>query len=245
MIKLEICCASAADAVNAFKGGADRVELNSAIAYGGLTPSIADLEMAKAKTDIPVLVMIRPRSGGFSYSEIEFEVMKRQAELAIKYGADGLVFGILKENRGLDLRRNKILKEIAGDKETVFHRAFDILPDPFAALDQIKEIGMDRVLTSAQANKVADNLALAKEIIDYAGDQLEIVLGGGIRAHNLEEIIEKTDCREVHLSAFSEKVDKTMLKQKLKFNKSCISESEYQLTEIQKIKRVKEILSNY
>ena len=245
MIKLEICCASAADAVNAFKGGADRVELNSAIAYGGLTPSIADLEIVKAKTNIPVMVMIRPRSGGFSYSELEFEVMKRQAELAIKYGADGLVFGILKENRELDLRRNKILKEIAGDKETVFHRAFDIVPDPFAALDQIKEIGIDRVLTSAQVNKVTDNLQLAKEIIKYAGDQLEIVLGGGIREHNLKEIIEKTNCKDVHLSAFSNRVDQSMLKQKLKFNKPCISETEYQLIDIQKVKRVKEILNNY
>lgn len=245
MIKLEICCASAADAVNAFRGGADRVELNSAIAYGGLTPSISDLEMAKAKTNIPVMVMIRPRSGGFSYSEIEFEIMKRQAELAVDYGADGLVFGILKENRELDFRRNKILKEIAGDKTTVFHRAFDIVPDPFAALDKIKEIGMDRVLTSAQANKTADNLKLAKEIIKYAGEQLGIVLGGGIREHNLKEIIENTNCKEVHLSAFSQKNDKSMFKQKLKFNKSCISESEYQLTDIQKVKRVKELLSHY
>jgi copper homeostasis protein len=245
MLKLEICCASAADAVNAFRGGADRVELNSAIAYGGLTPSISDLEMAKAKTNIPVMVMIRPRSGGFSYSEIEFEIMKRQAELAVDYGADGLVFGILKENRELDFRRNKILKEIAGDKTTVFHRAFDIVPDPFAALDKIKEIGMDRVLTSAQANKTADNLKLAKEIIKYAGEQLGIVLGGGIREHNLKEIIENTNCKEVHLSAFSQKNDKSMFKQKLKFNKSCISESEYQLTDIQKVKRVKELLSHY
>lgn len=245
MLKLEICCASAADAVNAFKGGADRVELNSAIAYGGLTPSIADLEIAKAKTNIPVMVMIRPRSGGFSYTELEFEIMKRQAKLAVDHGADGLVFGILKENRELDLRRNKILKEIAGDKITVFHRAFDIVPDPLVALDQIKEIGMDRVLTSAQANKVADNLELAKEIINYAGDQLEVVLGGGIRAHNLKEIIENTNCQQVHLSAFSEKDDKSMFNQKLKFNKSCISESEYQLIDIQKVKRVKEILNNY
>ncbi|RCW58672.1 copper homeostasis protein CutC [Halanaerobium sp. ST460_2HS_T2] len=245
MIKLEICCASAADAVNAFKGGADRVELNSAIAYGGLTPSLADLEMVKAKTNIPVMVMIRPRSGGFSYSEMEFEVMKREAELAVESGADGLVFGVLKENRELDLKRNKILRDIAGDKITVFHRAFDIVPAPFAALDKIKEIGMDRVLTSAQANKVADNLQLAKEIIAYAGEELEILLGGGIREHNLKEIIEQTNCREVHLSAFNKKVDKSMLKQKLKFNSDCISESEYKLTDIQKVKRVKEILSHY
>jgi len=245
MIKLEICCASAADAVNAFKGGADRIELNLAIAYGGLTPSLADLELVKAKINIPVMVMIRPRSGGFSYSELEFEVMKRQAELAVESGADGLVFGVLKENRELDLKRNKILKEIAGDRKTVFHRAFDIVPDPFAALDKIKEIGIDRVLTSAQANKVAGNLKLAKEIIEYGGKDLEIVLGGGIREHNLKEIIEETNCREVHLSAFSKKVDKSMLKQELKFNSSCISESEYQLTDIQKVKRVKEILNNY
>lgn len=245
MIKLEICCASAADAINAFKGGADRVELNSAIAYGGLTPSIADLEIIKSKTNIPVMVMIRPRSGGFCYSNLEFETMKRQAELAVEYGADGLVFGILKENRELDFQRNKALKEIAGNKITIFHRAFDIVSDPFAALDKIKEIGFDRVLTSAQGNKTTDNLKLAKKIIEYAGDQLEIVLGGGIRAHNLEKIIDSTNCKQVHLSAFSKKDDKSMFNQKFKFNKSCIPESEYQLIDIKKVKRIKEILSDY
>jgi copper homeostasis protein len=245
VIKLEICCASAADGINAFNGGADRIELNSAIAYGGLTPVLADLKILKNKVPVPVMVMIRPRSGGFCYSEVEFESMKKMAELAVNFGADGLVFGILKENGDVDIERNKILKEIAGDKTTVFHRAFDVIPDPFEAIDKIKEIGIDRILTSAQSNKVADNLCLAKKILEYAEPDLEIVLAGGIRDYNLKKIIDKTGCSQVHLSAFIEKEDKSMLGKRIKFNSSCISEAKYKLIDSKKVKAVKEVLDSY
>lgn len=245
MTKLEICCASAADGINAFKGGADRIELNSAIAYGGLTPTLADLKILKDQLPIPVLVMIRPRSGGFCYSEIEFESMKKSAELAVEFGADGLVFGILQENGEVDMTRNRILKEIAGDKVTVFHRAFDVLFDPFSAIDKIKALGIDRILTSAQRNKVVDNLDLAKKIINYAEPDLEIVLAGGIRNYNLEKIIDKTGAKQVHLSAFIEKEDKSMLEKEIKFNSSCISEAKYKLIAQKKVKQVKTILAGY
>lgn len=245
MIKLEICCASAADGINAFNGGADRIEFNSAIAYGGLTPALADLKILKNKVPVPVMVMIRPRSGGFCYSEVEFESMKKTAELAVKFGADGLVFGILKENGEVDIARNKILKEIAGDKITVFHRAFDVTRDPFEAIDKIKKIGIDRILTSAQSNKVADNLSLAKEILEYAEPDLEIILAGGIRDHNLKKIIDRTGCSQVHLSAFIEKEDKSMLGKELKFNSSCIPEAKYKLIDSKKVKDVKEVLDSY
>lgn len=245
MIKLEICCASAADGINAFNGGADRIELNSAIAYGGLTPALADLKILKNKVSVPVMVMIRPRSGGFCYTDIEFESMKKSAELAIEFGADGLVFGILKANGEVDIERNKVLKDIAGDRITVFHRAFDVTPDPFVAADKIKEIGIDRILTSAQSNIVADNLNLARKIIEYAAADLEIVLAGGIRDHNLKNIIDKTDCSQVHLSAFVEKEDQSMLKKEINFNSSCIPETSYKVIDSRKVKIVKNVLDNY
>jgi len=245
MCKLEICCASAADAVNAANGGADRIELNSAIAYGGLTPNLAELEAVKNKIDIPIMVMIRPRSGGFCYSEIEFEVMKREIELAGQFGADGFVFGILNNRGEVDIDRNKILKDIAGDKVSVFHRAFDVTPDPFLAIDQIKKIGFDRILTSAQANKVADNLKVARAIISYAKNKLEIVLAGGIRDYNLLAILKNTGVSQVHLSAFSDEDDNSMLNKKITFNKSCIPESKYQLIDSEKVEQVKNILTEY
>lgn len=244
MIKLEICCASAEDAVNAYQGGADRVELNSAIAYGGLTANLAELKWLKSKIKIPIMVMIRPRSGGFCYTETEFEIMKESAKMAVDFGADGLVFGILDENGEVDLARNRILKEIAKDKITVFHRAFDITPDPFTALEKIKQIKIDRILTSAQANKVETKLKLAARLIALAGDDLDIVLAGGIRDHNISKIINQTKAKEVHLSAFSDQKDLSMAKKKLKFNSSSIAESKYQLIDSKKVIKMKKILEN-
>lgn len=242
MYNLEICCASAADAVEAANGGADRIELNSAIAYGGLTPNIAELELAKNKIKIPIMVMIRPRSGGFCYTDNEFEIMKREIELANKFGADGFVFGVLTDKGEVDIKRNQILKNLAGDRDTVFHRAFDITADPFLAIDKIKKIGFNRILTSAQVNKVVKNLDLAKKIVAYAGDELEIVLAGGIREYNLTEIIKQTNCKNIHLSAFSDKPDYSMTNKKINFNKSCIAEDKYQLIDSKKVFKIKEIL---
>ncbi|RCW41553.1 MULTISPECIES: copper homeostasis protein CutC [unclassified Halanaerobium] len=242
---LEICCASAADAVEAEKGGADRIELNSAMVFGGLTPSIGDLIEAKKRINIPVVVMIRPRSGGFCCSEIEFEVMKKNAEKLLAAGADGIVFGILKEDGSPDIEKNKIMRKIAGDKEAVFHRAFDIVSDPFAAVDQLTDIGIDRILTSGQQAKVEDGLKLAREIINYAGDRIEVLLGGGIREHNVKKIILRTGAEQIHLSAFKEIFDNSASHQtKVSFNGlKSLPENKYKITDSKKVKAVKNNIS--
>ena len=98
MLKIEICCCSVDDAVQAYHGGADRVELNSCLEAGGLTPSIGSLEVAKQKIEIPIIAMVRPRTGGFCYTHLEFEAMKRDTYALLQAGADGIAVGILKEN---------------------------------------------------------------------------------------------------------------------------------------------------
>src|SRR6516165_10789677 len=149
-VLLEVAVASVEDALAAHKGGADRLELNAALSLGGLTPSLGTLIEVKAAVALPVLVMIRPRPGGFAYGEADFNVMRRDADLALQHGADGIVFGILTADGRVDVDRCGKLVRQTGERAAVFHRAFDVTPDPFAALEQLIDLGFPRVMTSGQ-----------------------------------------------------------------------------------------------
>src|ERR1700733_14428236 len=145
-ILLEICCGSIDDAIESEKGGAHRVELCSALFLGGLTPSIGTIHEAKLRLKIPVMVMVRPRAGGFCYTSAEMSTMER--------GADGIVFGILTTDGKIDAPRSQRIRRLIGDKQSIFHRAFDVTPDPFEALEQLIDMGITRVLTSGQKDSV-------------------------------------------------------------------------------------------
>src|SRR5437764_13979019 len=132
-ILLEICCGSIDDALQAQAGGADRIELCSALFLGGLTPSLGTLQYARQQLKIPIIAMVRPRGGGFCYTDAEFETMERDTGVAIGSGADGVVFGILTADGNIDRERTRRIRKIIGSKQAVFHRAFDVTPDPFAA----------------------------------------------------------------------------------------------------------------
>jgi copper homeostasis protein len=202
-ILLEICCGSIDDAIQAEKGGADRVELCSALFLGGLTPSIGTIQEAKRRLKIPVMVMVRPRSGGFCYTEAEMATIERDAEAAVDSGADGVVFGILQVDGNIDVRRTKRLRQLIGKRQAVFHRAFDVTPDPFKALEQLVDLGITRILTSGQRDTVPDGAELIAQLIGRAGRRIEVLPGGGIRPFNVREVVEKTGCRQVHLTAWS------------------------------------------
>ena len=141
---LEICCGGIDDAIQAERGGADRVELCSALFLGGLTPSFGTIQEAKQRLKIPVMVMVRPRAGGFCYSGAEMNSMERDAEEAIEQGADGIVFGILQGDGKIDVARCKRMVRRIGGRQSVFHRAFDVTPDPFRALEQLIDLGVRR-----------------------------------------------------------------------------------------------------
>jgi copper homeostasis protein len=203
-ILLEICCGSIDDAIQAEKGGADRVELCSALFLGGLTPSIGTIKEAKRRLKIPVMVMVRPRGGGFCYTEAEMATMERDAEAAIDGGADGVVFGILEGDGKIDERRTTRMRQVIGKRQAVFHRAFDVTPDPFKALEQLVDLGITRVLTSGQKDSVPEGVELIAELIERAGKRIEILPGGGgLRPFNMNEIVERTGCRQVHMTAWS------------------------------------------
>ena len=206
-ILIEVCCGSTDDAVEAERGGAGRVELNSSLFFGGLTPSLGSVIEAKKRLSIPVMVMIRPRGGGFCYTEAEMAVMEHDAKLAVEHGADGLVFGILNQDGTIDIDRCRKIVELTGERQAVFHRAFDVTPNPLATLDQLIELGFKRILTSGQQKTVPEGADLIKKLIDHAGDRIEILPGGGIRPHNVRRIIEQTGAKQVHLSAFEQRFD--------------------------------------
>lgn len=206
-VLLEVCCGSLDDAIEAERGGADRVELCSCLFFGGLTPSIGSVIEAKRRLKIPVMVMIRPRGGGFCYTEPEFAAMQRDAEKALAEGADGVVFGILHPDGTVDTDRNRRLREIAGKRQAIFHRAIDVTPDPFRALEQLIDLDFTRVLTSGQQPSVPEGLDVIGRLVQQAGERITVMPGGGIRPAFVSELIARTGCKEVHVAAFRSQHD--------------------------------------
>ena len=142
---VEICCGSYEDALNAYYGRAKRIELNSALHLGGLTPSIASLKLTKKNTNLKIITMIRPRGAGFCYNDIEFEVMKEDARCMLENKADGIAFGCLNQDGSINEKQTKemidIIKEYQG--EVVFHRAFDCVADPYASIELLAGSGIN------------------------------------------------------------------------------------------------------
>lgn len=204
---LEICCGSLDDALEAAAGGADRVELCSALFLGGLTPSIGTMVEAARRLRIPFMAMVRPRAGGFCYTAAEFATMERDAELAVEAGAGGVVLGVLRENGTVDVKRTRALLRRAGHAQTVFHRAFDVTPQPFDALEDLIDLGVTRVLTSGQKDTVPEGAPLIAELIARAGDRIEILPGGGIAPWNVAECVRRTGASQVHLTAWRQAAD--------------------------------------
>ena len=199
-ILLEICCGSAEDAIVAARNGADRVELNNNLFQGGLTPSVGTLQVVKKHTDIPVMAMVRPRAGGFCYTETEMETARADAKALLDAGADGLVFGFLHGDGTIDEARTRAFVELAEGKPCVFHRAIDVVPDWKRGLDTLIRLGVTRVLTSGQESDVFFALDTIREMIQFAGNAIEILPGAGITLRNVDRVVKGTGCSQVHLA---------------------------------------------
>ena len=206
-LTLEVCCGSVEDVLQAARGGADRVELNSCLFHGGLTPSIGELITAKALCDLPVMTMVRPRQGGFCYPDAEYKTALADAEQLLEHGADGLVFGFLNADGTLDAARTRELCRLAGDRTKVFHRAIDVAPDWRSMLGQLIELGVDRVLTSGQAPDVFYGIDVIREMMDFAQGAIQILPGAGVSLKNVDAIVERTGCDQIHVARFTQAVD--------------------------------------
>ncbi len=183
-IRYEICCGSAGDVIAANAGGAHRVELNSDLFHGGLTPTVGSLLLAKKYTAIPVMCMVRPREGGFCYTGLEFEVMLQDARILLDNGADGIVFGFLRQDGSVDEERTAAMLEVIGSRESVFHRAIDVVPDLFGAMDLLIRLGVRRILTSGQRPTVPEGIGRIRDMLRHAAGRVEVLPGGGIDLGN-------------------------------------------------------------
>ncbi|MCL1893844.1 MAG: copper homeostasis protein CutC [Holophagaceae bacterium] len=202
-LTFEICLDSAESCAKAQEGGADRVELCSALMEGGLTPSCGMIKEArKLLTTTKLFVIIRPRGGDFCYSDTEFEAMGHDIAMAKELGADGIVVGILMPDGSIDVKRTSHLVKLARPLPVTFHRAFDMAKDPFKALEEIISMGCERILTSGQESSSLEGTDLLAELIVRAGDRIIIMPGGGIRERNIKKIRDLTGAKEFHFSAF-------------------------------------------
>jgi copper homeostasis protein len=197
---LEICANSIESALNAQNGGADRIELCTHLEVGGLTPSHGLIKVAKELLNIPIYVLIRPRAGDFVYSKMEMEVMKEDIQFCAEIGCAGVVIGSLNADRTICWEQTEQLLEKAGFMDVTFHRAFDQCQNPFEALETLREMGIQRVLTSGCPNSAIDGLETLGELVDEADDDIIVMPGGGIRPENLK-ILLQTGASEYHSSA--------------------------------------------
>ena len=201
---IEICANSAWSCVEAEAGGASRVELCAGIPEGGTTPSYGEIKTAQALTSqIDINVIIRPRGGDFLYTEAEVQSMLLDIELCKQLGVHGVVFGCLTQEGDIDVPLMRRLIEAAKPLSVTCHRAFDVCRDPFAALEQLIELGCDRILTSGQQSTAEKGIPLLKQLVEKAGDRIIIMPGCGVRENNIARIEAETGAKEFHTSARS------------------------------------------
>lgn len=243
---LEACANSALSAIEAGKGRADRVELCENMADGGCTPGYGSILFARKNLKIELYIMIRPRGSDFLYSDAEFEIMKEDVLFARKTGAEGVVFGILNADGTIDKFRMRKLAELARPMGITCHRAFDMTADPFQAMEDLIELGIDRILTSGQQENALLGAPLIKDLITRAKGRIVIMPGGGIKEHNIKEVISATGANEFHLYLpKTVKSRMTFQRQDIHMGKPSVPENELVIVDAEKISRVREIMKIY
>jgi copper homeostasis protein len=198
---LEVAANSLASALAAQEGGANRIELCAALELGGLTPSYAQIALARERVRIPIYVLIRPRTGDFVYSDDEYETMQRDIETCAALGCDGVVIGALDSSGSVDTARCRSLITSAGRLGVTFHRAFDMSDDPRQALEDIIALGCERVLTSGAQPDAPAGAALIRTLVEQAADRITVMPGAGVTAENIAALRALTGAREFHASA--------------------------------------------
>lgn len=242
---LECCVDSVESAINAELGGADRLELCSNLIIGGTSPSVALFKSIREKVNIKIHVLLRPRFGDFLYTDNEFNIIKEEVKIFRKLGADGVVIGCLNKDGNLDIEKMRELVNEAGNMNVVLHRAFDMTKDPFKTLEEAKVLGVSTILTSGQKNTALEGMRLLKQLVEKAGEDIEILVGSGINANVIERFIKETKVVAYHMSG------KINLDSKMEYRKEGVSMglpmmSEYEVmeTSVDKIKEAKDIIKN-
>lgn len=240
---LEVAIASVTDAQAAEAGGADRLELNAALSLGGLTPSLGALLEVRQATRLPLIVMLRPRPGAFCYKAAEFHVLLRDLDLALSHGADGIAFGILNGDATIDRGRCAEVVRRAGGRSVVFHRAFDLTPDPLQAVDVLIDLGVSRVMTSGQAATAMAGAACIANMVARSAGRMEVLPAGGITSVNVAELVRQTGCDQVHGSLRGLGRDRSAeRRQELTFHRPPPGPEFYELTDVAQVRVLREAL---
>jgi copper homeostasis protein len=199
-VKLEVCCGSVGDCLVASAVKADRIELNAGLELGGLTPSLGMFEEARALVDLPIMVMIRPHNGSYDYSDLDFEVMKKDAKILLNAGADGIVFGCLTPEGKIDEKRVQAFVDLAKGKETVFHKAIDEIDNISEGLEALIRCGVSRVLIGGGQGLIDDHLTSLGQFQTHYGSQIQLLPGGGVHKGNILNVLEKTHVSQIHMT---------------------------------------------
>lgn len=207
-IKIEICIGNIGDALKLNNYPIDRIELNSALELGGLTPSIETLRYLKENINIPICVMCRPRGGNFVYNDIEFETMLKDAKIMLETRADGIVFGFLYENNQINIERTKKMVNLihSFNAEAIFHKAFDEIDDLDEATRILIDCKVDRILTSGKAiyPNILEGCKRIKDLNDKYSDKIELLPGGGVRINNIKDVIRASNSKQIHMTSKKE-----------------------------------------
>jgi copper homeostasis protein len=203
-IPLEICVDSLGLAQAAVRGGADRIELCGPLRDGGITPSAGLAVAARKSIELPIAMLVRPRTGAFTASEAEFAVMREDVLFAQKIGIDLVVLGILREDRRVDVERTRELVELARPMQVTFHRAFDEALNLNEALNDIIQTGAKRILTSGARSSAVQGATVVRELGQAAGGRIGLLLCGGVNSENVRQALETSGVREVHAALRSD-----------------------------------------
>lgn len=240
---LECCVDSVESAIAAKKGGADRIELCSALVIGGLSPSQALYWKIREQVDLPIRVLLRPRFGDFCYTDFEYEIIKEEIRSFRKLGADGIVIGTMKPDGTLNMEQMKELIEEAKGMSVTLHRAFDMCKNPFMALEEARKLGINTILTSGQKNTCIDGVELLKELVEKAQGETEILVGGGVDASVLPVLAEKTKAKAYHMSGkISMESEMRYRKQDVSMGIASVSEYEIWRTSEKRVREARKIL---
>ena len=195
---LEVCVDSIDSAIQAKIGGATRLELCANIVIGGTTPSIYLFHFVRTECNLPVHVLIRPRSGDFCYNELDFRIMFSEIQEFKHAGAAGVAIGALTPEGSLHMKYMEKMCKMADGMSITLHRAFDMCKDPIDTLNKAAELGIDTILTSGQKNHCIDGVSLIKKLVKLK--KADIMVGGGVTPDVLQEIKKKTGATSYHLT---------------------------------------------
>lgn len=241
---LESCVDSVESALEAAGGGADRLELCAGLVIGGITPTPAVYEEIRKYSDIPINVLIRPRFGDFCYTDHEVEVIASDIRTFKSLGANGAVIGALCPDGSLDQRAMEKFMSAADGMSVTLHRAFDMCRDPFTVLEQSKRLGINTILTSGQEDSCSAGKELIRLLVEQAGDEIDILVGGGVSAEVIRELCPYTKATSFHMSG-KVNLESTMRYRKQNVHMGIPGLSEYEIyrTSADKIRSAKKVLT--